>query len=268
MSQFKLYLLVNTCLLSMTALAQPTQSIGRVLITQGLVQTIDTSGIERQISRRSEIFSGERIVTGPDSITQLRMVDGAMISLKPDTEFVFINYQFQNTPTSPRIAEMELVRGGFRTITGVIGENSQDIYTMVILGGVVTARGPNYNCVIENDASFCGVNSGGITVKNQIGSLNLGLGGDHDYMQLTVGNPPEGLLQEPAALEADYFTPISQSNSANTNNGGGNSFQSPTNGIVRSAQGPQIKPVPTNTNPAFPSPEPIRVAPYKNGTNQ
>ena len=76
-------------LFSTSSYAQEQQVIGRVVSATGSVIARDTAGAERELQRRSDIFAGDTVITGPNGLAQFRMVDSAQISFKSDTVFTF-----------------------------------------------------------------------------------------------------------------------------------------------------------------------------------
>src|SRR5690606_37340020 len=103
-------------------------AIGVVLVTKGRVEAHGADGSVRLLSRRSEIFASDTIVVGVDGLAQIRMVDDARLSFRPNTEFTFNSYEFDGNDATPDSALMSMVRGGFRTISGSIGDAAADEY--------------------------------------------------------------------------------------------------------------------------------------------
>src|SRR6266850_606243 len=68
------------------ASAQGAQPAGRFLSATGDVRIVGRNGAARTAARASEVREGETIVTGPNALGQLRMSDGALISVRADTE--------------------------------------------------------------------------------------------------------------------------------------------------------------------------------------
>lgn len=240
-------------LVPLHSFAQQKEPIGRVLITRGNVEAIDTSGTPRSLRRRSEIYEGESINTESDGFAQIRMIDAALIAINTDSTFTIIEYRYHNDPAIPDIATLELSSGGFRTITGAIGDSPDDEYELRTKLATVGTGGTTYECVIEsnNDADlYCGVDDGGIAVTNSFGSVSLGLGASHDYAKVQQGMPPEPLLQIPQQLGSDTF------NQSSSNNYTSNNAQQIPNSITTTSPGP-----------GFPAPIPITIKPYKNSNN-
>jgi hypothetical protein len=108
-------LLVQALFVSDPALGQEQELVGRVISVQGAVEAQGgTTGV-RTLSRRASIYEGETIVTGPGASAQLRMVDSALIAISESSEFIILEYQYEENPSSDS-SVVELVKGGFRTI--------------------------------------------------------------------------------------------------------------------------------------------------------
>jgi hypothetical protein len=79
LSLFSFLLIFVSSLCITPVIAQEGQAIGRVLSTTGSVTARDLGGALRELSRRSDIFVGDTVITGPNGFAQLRMVDSAQI---------------------------------------------------------------------------------------------------------------------------------------------------------------------------------------------
>ena len=241
------------------AFAQQNDVIGRVLLTRSSVEAIDDQGNSRTLLRRSELFAGDHINTESDGFAQLRMIDGAQIALKESSSFSFHEYRMSNGPNAPGKAFMSLQKGGFRTITGTIGDNNNDTYEMRLPDASVGIRGTTYECNVDQGISYCGVYDGGITVSNEQGSIDLGLGGNYDYVEIKPGLAPVGLLNQPPTLgQQSGVQPSGQ-----VNQSVGNFQQQSANSTV-SPPGTNSIGISTISNGhSFPPPSPIQVKPYK-----
>ena len=103
------------------------QIAGNVISAVGDVIARDSSGGDRNLRRRSAVFEGETLFTGPNSSAQIRMSDAALISLKADTAFTLVAYQYEDAIETDSVV-LELVEGGFRTITGAVGSQKREAY--------------------------------------------------------------------------------------------------------------------------------------------
>ncbi|MCC2638981.1 MAG: uncharacterized protein K0Q68_2700 [Moraxellaceae bacterium] len=89
----------------------------------------------------TRLCQGDRFVTGPGSIAELRLRDGSRISVGKDSEFVIREYRIYRD--RPNQALFELTRGAFRSITGFITKRSHryEVRTPV---GTIGVRGTDF----------------------------------------------------------------------------------------------------------------------------
>ena len=178
---------------------------GRVIVVSGNVMARGQNG-DRPLRRKEAIYVGDTIFTDIAASTQIRMVDRAIIALHESTEFSIVAYQYEEDVSSDE-SSIELIQGGFRTITGSIGQQNRDSYEAQI-GDFATIgiRGTDFEAVITSNGMFTGVYDGGTTVTNAAGNLDLGVGANFDFAQVATPNsPPVGLLIQPPNLGATAF---------------------------------------------------------------
>jgi hypothetical protein len=126
-----------------------------------------------------------------------------MLSLKVNSEFLFEEFDFDGDPNTGDSVVMNLLQGGFRTISGSIGDSTDDTYRVDTDFASIGVRGTNYETIIT-DALYSGVYDGGINVDNDGGSLDLGLDADYDYaVVFDPGSAPVGLLEQPDVLRGN-----------------------------------------------------------------
>ncbi|MFN3164051.1 MAG: FecR domain-containing protein, partial [Pseudohongiellaceae bacterium] len=175
---------------------------GRVIMVRGQVAATDANGQTRPLGRRDAIYVGDTIFTDLDSRAQFRMVDGAQVALQAETEFAIVAYDYDQSPATDN-ATLDLIQGGFRTITGNISRDNREAYQSSA-GNFATIgiRGTDYEVVMTPAGEvLTGVYDGGITVTNNGGSLDLGVGADFDFARVPdASTPPQGMLLQPSGL--------------------------------------------------------------------
>ncbi len=195
------FILLSLSLYSPNFYAQE-ELAGRVVAVNGVVTAIDNSGASRPLSRRSQIFVGDTIVTEALSFAQIRMEDAAIIALKESTQFEILAYSYTQDAENDE-STMRLIEGGFRTITGNIGRQNRDAYKVETDFATIGIRGTDHEGVITTEGLYTGVYDGGTQISNNGGSINLGLGVDFDFgLASDQNSPPIGLLIQPLALGA------------------------------------------------------------------
>jgi len=162
----------------------PEEVIGHVVISVGKMQA-SNRGTFRDLLRNSKVFKGDTITTAENSYTQVRMKDGALLSLRPNTKLVITDYNFNGKEDGSERSFMELVRGGFRTITGYIGHKNKSNYRVKTAVATIGIRGTHYGLMVCADGScsneaepledgvYGGVVDGSINVANESGDYTF-----------------------------------------------------------------------------------------------
>lgn len=170
--------------------AQAQDAIGRVIQTAGLVTAVNTAGAERQLARGSEIFAEETITTGPSGSAQLRLTDGAVISLEVDSFFTVDEYEYDGAGGAADTTIMTMARGTMRTLTGVIGDDPADTYQLNTPFASIGVRGTEYGVIVDNTGRVRVVVFDGAVSLAPVGGgapVTVGVGGDTDAAEIADG---------------------------------------------------------------------------------
>ncbi|RDH81123.1 MAG: hypothetical protein DIZ80_13475 [endosymbiont of Galathealinum brachiosum] len=158
----------------------PADIIGKVIINVGDLNA-QNRGAMRKLNRRSSIYKGDTISTGGKSLTQIRLKDGALLSLRPHTEIKIAEFRYNGREDGSEQSILELLKGGFRTITGVIGHRNKQNYQVRTSVATIGIRGTHYSLVLcqqsscsdgdnnVDDGLYGGVADGSIVIENQTG---------------------------------------------------------------------------------------------------
>lgn len=203
---------------------------GRIIMARGDVQAINNKGAIRQLKRRDSIYSHEIIKTGIDSKVQIRFIDNALLALKAESELNIKAYVYSEVNDKDNQVLMELVAGGFRTLTGKIGKGNKEAYKVNTPVASIGIRGTLYDVQISFDKIIAGVWKGGISLDTAQGQFNLGLNSNFDFGEISAGGAFTGLLTPPetfspptpqtkgdASTENDKTTNSSQEFNSNDN---------------------------------------------------
>ena len=68
-------------------------NIGQIIFMTGSLQAVNDNDV-RDLTKGSQIYEGDVLKSSENSQSQIRMKDGALIALRPKTEFGFEQYQF------------------------------------------------------------------------------------------------------------------------------------------------------------------------------
>ena len=117
---------------------------GRVLMAIGDVRA--TRGDQsRALAKGAIVEQGDLISTGVSSNAQVRMIDGAVIALRAQSEFRIDEYKFNGKEDGTEKATMSLLKGGVRAVTGVIGHQNQDNLKVNAVVATIGIRGTGFN---------------------------------------------------------------------------------------------------------------------------
>ena len=203
---------IITTLLVLPAFAQAQDAIGRIIRTTGIVNGVNAAGDERPLARGSNVYMGETIATGPSGNVQMRLTDGAMITLNEDSVFIVNDFQYDGEGGADDTVIMTMTRGTMRTITGVIGDATGDTYEMNTPFASIGVRGTEYGVVVDNTGRMRVVVFDGSITATTAGSGGftvLGLEGDADAAE--VLDPDAAIIpltELPADLQAVVNTVI------------------------------------------------------------
>jgi len=99
----------------------------RVTFLRGEVFALDEpSGVRRALARDSHVEAGEIIETGPKALAQLVFPDRSMLYVKADSRVKIERFRFEPRAPQQGSEVTEILKGGMRSITGLIGKGEPD----------------------------------------------------------------------------------------------------------------------------------------------
>jgi len=185
-------------------------NIGNVILTTGLLQAIN-NGEVRDLTKGSKIHEGDVLKSGEFSQSQIRMNDGALISLRAETEFGFNEYRYNEADDSANSSILNLIKGGFRTISGLIGEKSKQNYEVRTVVATVGIRGTHYGLTLcqqggcntdvnkgFKDGLYGSVIDGKVSATNDTGEFTFS--NDEFFLIESQVSKPQRLIAPPGII--------------------------------------------------------------------
>ena len=185
-------------LVSAAFAGQAGAAAGRVEFALGAANVVGADGRTRPAARGAELDTGDVVRTNEGRV-QVRMTDGAFISLQPNTEFGIKNYKFEGKADGSESALYSLVKGAMRTVTGLIGRVNRNRYQVATPTATVGIRGTGGLIQVLNDGSTLVQGTSGIWfLANPAGSIDIpaGVGG---IAPVDPKQPPKETVQIPTA---------------------------------------------------------------------
>ena len=155
MKAIKSGLMLLVCLLpglaSVSALAA---AAGEVVNLSGTLSVQRPDGAVLVLGQKSEVQPGDVLTTQKDSYAQINFSDGSSTTLRPNSQMRLEAYQFVKEKPEADSAFFRLLKGGMRTVTGLVGKRgNQDAYrigTSTATIGIRGSMGDTFDCPCDN----------------------------------------------------------------------------------------------------------------------
>lgn len=126
----------------------PPAPAGRVEFAIGSPTATGPDKRARPLARGASVFEGDLVHTGAGRV-QLRFTDGGFMSLQPQTQFKVEQYRYAGKADGTEKGIFNLVKGGMRTITGLIGKNDNKNYRVHTKVATIGVRGTEYSLNLD-----------------------------------------------------------------------------------------------------------------------
>jgi len=128
-----------------TALAQ---SAGEVEFARGVGFAQSSGQAPRTLGKGLPLNEGDRLTTAEGASAIVRLVDGTRMTVRPNSEIVISQYRFRESATDNNML-LQMVRGGFRAVTGLIAKGSPHAAKVQTSTATIGIRGTDF------DARLC-----------------------------------------------------------------------------------------------------------------
>ncbi len=178
---------ISTGLALIACASMAIASSGTITQLSGTLSVRKADGSVRILSQRSTIESGDTINTERESFAQIRFTDGGQVTLKPNTSVKIESFRFSEEKPQEDSFLYNLVKGGLRAVTGIVGKRSNEKYQLGTATATIGIRGTTLSaddcvnnrlgdCSRLDSAVYIGVADGEVVVRNGQGELGLAAG--------------------------------------------------------------------------------------------
>ena len=126
-------------------------------------------------AKNAELNAGDTVET-KDGRVQLALIDGGKVSLQPNTIYKINKYEFTGKEDGSEYAFTELIKGGLRTVSGLVGHKNRDRYQLKTTAATIGIRGTEFTVNFDGNTLIMTTNHGSVDVCNQGGCLNATTG--------------------------------------------------------------------------------------------
>lgn len=156
---------------------------GNVQFANGNVQLINAAGQSHALRKGDAINESDTVATEKSSSAQIRMRDGGLIAVRPDSRLKFESFAYSGEQDGTEKSFFSLLRGGMRAITGLIGQLHKSNYRINTPTTTIGIRGTDHEIyvVVQGSAlaatvpvgTYNKVNAGGTVMTTAAGALNI-----------------------------------------------------------------------------------------------
>lgn len=207
-------------MLAMSASVASAGEIGTIVNFVGKVTIVQSDGKSVPAKIKGPVNEGDTIITEKGAFAMFKYIDAGEMILKPDTQVQIKQYKFVDTDPFADKSEINVVKGGLRRLTGLIGKRGdKDADKLVTPTATAGIRGTIYDVVVCKgdcdklaDGVYFKVKEGEIVIKNDAGAVSL-KAGQYAYVKdadslpvilpkdpgLPTMNPPKTMQNSPGA---------------------------------------------------------------------
>ncbi len=136
------------------------QAVGEVEFARGVGFAQTPGQVPRTLGKGLPLREGDRLTTSEGASAIIKLDDGTRMTVRPNSEMVMQQYRFkENAPDNSML--MQLVRGGFRAVTGLISKNAPDAAKVRTNTATIGIRGTDF------DARLCARECGAESTRVQ-----------------------------------------------------------------------------------------------------
>ena len=136
---------VLVAVLAGPVVAQDQDSSGMVVASRGEVIALSNGG-SRELKQGDFIYVNDEIMTTNRSFVVLQFEDGAKVTVRPDSTLIIETYLYNGDAGDA--AELNLVSGGLRVITGAMAKNNPENYKVRTPVALMGVRGTEFSVIL------------------------------------------------------------------------------------------------------------------------
>ena len=125
------------------------QAVGEVEFARGAGFAQSPGKLPRALGKGLQLNEGDRLTTAVGAAAIIKLQDGTRMTVRPDSEMVVQQYQFKQDGADNSMV-LQLLRGGLRTITGLISKGGANVAKIQTSTATIGIRGTDF------DARICG----------------------------------------------------------------------------------------------------------------
>lgn len=125
--------------------------VGSITHLSGVLFAARADGTKKMLSVKSEVLEGDTLKTEVDTYARIKFTDGGEVVLRPETVFKVETYGYSTDQQQQDNFLMSLVKGGLRSVTGMIGKRNPERFQMKTTTATIGIRGTHFGALLCNN---------------------------------------------------------------------------------------------------------------------
>jgi hypothetical protein len=146
------------------ASSSPAASVGQVTLSIGQAVLVRIDGERVSAVRGMAVRAGDRIDTTAGGHVHVRFIDGAMVSVRPDSRLIVEDYRYTPAAVADSTVKFRLERGTARAISGAAAEGAKERFRLNTPLVAIGVRGTDFVVSSRPTQTLATVNQGAIVI--------------------------------------------------------------------------------------------------------
>lgn len=125
-------------------LAYAGQAAGTVTHLNGPLLAKKSDGTVKVLAQKSTVEEGDTLITEKNTYARIKFSDNSEITMRPNSQLKIDGFVFDEAKPEEDKASFDLVKGGLRAVTGILGKRNSERVTMKTPTATIGIRGTTY----------------------------------------------------------------------------------------------------------------------------
>lgn len=117
---------------------------GEATHVAGVCMVRKADGSTKVLAVKTPVEEGDVVVTAGNAYARLKFSDGGEVTLRPNSQLRIARYRFEQSKPEEDSLVFGLLKGGLRTLTGLIGKRKDRSYELQTTTATIGIRGTGY----------------------------------------------------------------------------------------------------------------------------
>jgi hypothetical protein len=133
------------------------QAVGTIDKFEGYSRLVGAGGSDKTVASGVSLNEGDKLITSANSEAVIKMADGAVMAVRPNSEVVFTNYRVNAQNIKDSSVLVRLLKGGMRAVTGLVGKANPGAVRVTTPTATIGIRGTDF------EVAHLGAEQGAVT---------------------------------------------------------------------------------------------------------